>query len=114
VQAAYVFAGLPVSDFESARSWYEQLFGAAPDRLPKPDEAVWQLASTSLVYVVADESRAGSGLLTIAVDDLDEHLADLDKRGIHPRTDALANGIRKAVVTDPDGNEIGFFEAPPR
>jgi predicted enzyme related to lactoylglutathione lyase len=113
VQVAYLFAGLPVRDFESARSWYEQLFDAPPDRLPKPGKAVWQVASTSLVYVVTDEARAGSGLLTLAIDDLDGHVAALNERGIYPRIGTLANGIRKALVTDPDGNEIGFFEAPP-
>jgi catechol 2,3-dioxygenase-like lactoylglutathione lyase family enzyme len=101
-----------VSDYEAARSWYEHLLGRPPDMLPKADEAVWQLSTSALIYVVADQPRAGSGLLTIALNRLDEHLADLVKRGIPTQTETLANGMRKVSVSDPDGNTISFFEKP--
>jgi catechol 2,3-dioxygenase-like lactoylglutathione lyase family enzyme len=107
-----VFAGVPVSDYEAARSWYERVLGRPPDRLPKADEAVWQLTDTSLVYIVSDRSRAGSGLLTVAVDRLDARLAELAEHGIPTRTETLANGMRKVTVSDPDGNTISFFETP--
>jgi catechol 2,3-dioxygenase-like lactoylglutathione lyase family enzyme len=111
VDVTFAFAGLAVSDYEAARVWYERVLGRPPDRLPKADEAVWQLTATSLVYVVADQVRAGSGLLTLAVDGLDEHLRELAVRGIPAQTETLANGVRKATVRDPDGNTIAFFEA---
>ncbi len=107
-----MFAGVAVSDYEAARGWYERLFGRPPDRLPKSDEAVWQLTDSSLVYVVADRARAGAGLLTVAVEQLDDHLGALAEHGIPSQTETLANGVRKATVRDPDGNTISFFEAP--
>ncbi|MDX6479630.1 MAG: hypothetical protein QOG85_140 [Gaiellaceae bacterium] len=110
--ATHVFAGLPVSNLDEARRWYERLLGREPDRLPKPGEAVWQLTETALLYVVEDHARAGSGLLTIAVDGLDGHLRELADRGIPSQSETLENGLRKATVHDPDGNMIGFFEAP--
>jgi catechol 2,3-dioxygenase-like lactoylglutathione lyase family enzyme len=112
VKATHLFAGLPVSDYDAARGWYERLLGRVPDRLPKLGEAVWQLTDTSLIYVVEDPARAGSGLLTIALDGLEEQLANLADRGIPVRSELLANGLRKATVQDPDGNAISFFEAP--
>jgi predicted enzyme related to lactoylglutathione lyase len=112
MKATHVFAGLPVSNYEAALSWYEQLLGRSPDRLPKAGEAVWQLTATSLLYIVEDIPRAGGGLVTIAVSDLDEHLAELAERGIPVHSETLANGIRKAAASDPDGNTLGFFEAP--
>lgn len=112
MEITHVFAGLAVTDHESARGWYERLLGRPPDMLPKKDEAVWQLASTGSIYVVADIERAGSGLLTIAVNDLQEHLAELADRGIpSASTDTPEGGPRK-VVNDPDGNTIAFFEDP--
>jgi predicted ATPase len=40
---------------------------------------------------------------------LDAHVAELAGRGIAPaRVEAYGSGARKAVVIDPDGNEIGF------
>jgi catechol 2,3-dioxygenase-like lactoylglutathione lyase family enzyme len=113
VEVTHAFAGLAVSDYDRARSWYERVLGRPPDRLPHSDEAVWQLTDSSLVYVVADRERAGSGLLTLAVAELDEQLAELARCGILARTETLANGVRKATIRDPDGNTISFFEAPP-
>jgi predicted enzyme related to lactoylglutathione lyase len=112
MEVTHVFAGLPVSNYEAALSWYERLLGRSPDRLPKAGEAVWQLTATSLVYVVEDTHRAGAGLVTIAVSDLEEHLAELAERGISVHSETLANGIRKATASDPDGNSLSFFEAP--
>ena len=112
---SYVFAGLALADFPSSRGWYEQLLGRPPDRLPNDNEAVWQLTETGLIYVVADPGRAGHALLALAVDNLDDHLAQLGARGISPGPIETAEGLfRKARVTDPDGNVITLFEAPPQ
>jgi hypothetical protein len=76
-----------------------------------PGEAVWQLANTALIYLVADRARAGSGLLMLAVEDLEQHLAELVERGIPAAQIDTARGVvRKAIVSDPDGNTITFFE----
>jgi catechol 2,3-dioxygenase-like lactoylglutathione lyase family enzyme len=112
MEVTHAFTGLAVSDFDAARSWYERLLGRPPDMFPKADEAVWQLTDSALVYVVADQSRAGSGLLTIAVNRLEDHLAELAERLIATETETLANGLRKASASDPDGNTISFFEVP--
>src|SRR5215468_376659 len=112
MDVSHVFAGLAVSDYEAARSWYERLLGRPPDMLPNADEAVWQLSRSALVYIVADHARAGSGLLTVAVNRLDEQLAELAKREIPTQTETLANDVRKVSVSDPDGNTISFFETP--
>jgi len=111
MQITHVFAGVAVTDYESARNWYERLLGRPPDMLPMKDEAVWRLASTASIYVVADTERAGSGLVTIAVNDLEAQLAELAEHGI-PSADARADGPRKVVVNDPDGNTIAFFHDP--
>jgi predicted enzyme related to lactoylglutathione lyase len=81
--------------------------------LPTEGEAVWRLASTASVYVVADRTRAGSALVTLAGDDLDEQLAGIARRGIATGTvETGSGGPRRAVVADPDGNRITFFENP--
>jgi hypothetical protein len=66
-----------------------------------------------LIYVVGDRARAGSGLLRLAFDDLEQLLAQLAERGIaYERIDVLAGGTRKVVFSDPDGNMVAFFEDP--
>jgi hypothetical protein len=53
----HVFAGIPTGDFEIALGWYERLLGRPPDRYPHHTEAVWQLADTGLIYLVADSEQ---------------------------------------------------------
>ena len=54
---SYLFAGIPVADYDAVRPWYERLIGRAPDMLPHDREAAWQLSETGWIYVVADRAR---------------------------------------------------------
>jgi catechol 2,3-dioxygenase-like lactoylglutathione lyase family enzyme len=112
MRATHVFAGVAVSDFTVARDWYERLLGSAPDSLPKEGEAVWRPAASASIYVTLDRARAGSGLLTLAVENLDELRRDLARRGLPVDDGSEANGMRTLLATDPDGNTIKFFEDP--
>jgi catechol 2,3-dioxygenase-like lactoylglutathione lyase family enzyme len=104
-----LFAGIRVSDFETARSWYERLFGAEPAFLAHETEAVWELAEHRYVFVVEAAEGAGGALHTIFSDDLDELVADIASRGIEPDERVTYPGkARKAIYRDADGNEIGF------
>jgi predicted enzyme related to lactoylglutathione lyase len=107
VRVTHVFCGIPTADFGSAASWYERLLGRPPDNLPKEDEAVWQLADGGLIYLVSDAQRAGNGLLTLIVNDLDAEIAELKRRGIEiGAIETMPGAARKVTVTDPDGNSV--------
>ena len=75
------FAGVAVRDYQVACSWYERLFGRAPDMLPNEIEAAWRFSDTSWMYLIVDPKRAGNTLLTLIIDDLDQRVAILDERG---------------------------------
>ena len=105
-----LFAGVPVADIADAREWYERLFGRPPDMTPHERELVWRVGEQGWVYAVEDRERAGRGLLTLMVDDLDGQVALLRERGLSP--EFLPIGVRKAEVMDPDGNRVGFGEVP--
>ena len=114
-QITHVFVGVPVMDYGLARTWYEQFFGRPPDVIPKEDEAVWEVTTTGLIYIVADEERAGRGLVVIAVNNLEQYLAELAARGLEiPPTETAGSEPMNAVFHDPDGNTIKVFAAPPR
>jgi hypothetical protein len=107
-----LFAGLPVRDFAAARGWYERLLGDV-SFLPHATEAVWMLADERAVYVVQDADHAGHGRVTIFVGDLDAVVGEIADRGLAPDArETYANGVRKIVYRDADGNEIGFGGAP--
>jgi catechol 2,3-dioxygenase-like lactoylglutathione lyase family enzyme len=109
-----LFAGLPVSDYQRALTWYEQLLGCAPAFLPNETEAVWELAEHRYLYIEVLPERAGHGLHTVFVDNLDERVTSIGDRGLEPATrETYENGVRKVIYRDPDGNEIGFGGGPP-
>ena len=108
----HLFAGLRVRDYAAARAWYERLLGE-PTFFPHETEAVWTLADERSVYIVEDAEGAGNGVVTVFVDDLDAQLAEIAGRGLRPDDiETYANGVRKAVYRDPDGNEVGLGGAP--
>ncbi len=111
-----LFAGLRVGDLAAARPWYERLLGE-PSFFPNATEVVWTLADGRSVYIEEDPRRAGGGLVTVFVDDLDALMAQVGSRGLAPAEDeTYGNGVRKVIYRDDDGNEVGFagfVEAPP-
>lgn len=111
MKIGYVFAGLLVRDRDEAAAWYERLFGRAPTFLPNEREAVWQVEATASVYLLADAERAGHGILTMVVDDLDAALAELAQRGIVPDArEEIPDAGRKGIMTDPDGNVVSLVQ----
>ena len=111
MDTTYVFAGLVVANRDRAAAWYERLLGRPPTFLPNDAEAVWQLAGTASVYLLADPDRAGRGVVALVVDDLDAILAEIAGRGIVAgATEEIPGAGRKAVITDPDGNEVAILE----
>src|SRR5262249_856115 len=103
--------GLPVSDIEAAREWYERLLGRPPDLPVNDNESAWQLAGDAWLYIIGDAGRAGRGLLAPIVDDLASLVADLEGRGIEGGPiEPVGNAGDRAVVVDPDGNWLGFTQ----
>jgi catechol 2,3-dioxygenase-like lactoylglutathione lyase family enzyme len=103
------FAGIPVTDYQASLAWYERLLGRPPDVIVNDNEAMWQIVTAGWLYVVGDSARAGNGLFTVLVDDLEDHLAALTARGITAGAIEIAPGLyKKSVIPDLDGNTIGF------
>jgi len=104
-----LFAGIRVSDYETAKPWYERLLGAEPSFIPHATEAVWELAERRFLFIVEDAEAPGGAIHTIFVEDLDTRVADIASRGIEPDERVTYPGkARKAIYRDADGNEISF------
>jgi glyoxylase I family protein len=106
----HVLAVVPVSDLEKSDQWYGSLFGRPADNNPMPTLVEWQILPGAWVQVFTDPERAGTGLLNLAVDDLENHLAEVAGRGLDPGEIVEANkGVRLSALDDPDGNTIRFI-----
>ena len=106
-----LFAGIPVSDFSAAQSWYERFFGRPPDVVAHETEVLWRISDSGWLYIVGDEQRAGSSIAALLVPDIEAATAKIAARGvtigpIEPEGDAG----RKSVTRDPDGNELALIQ----
>ena len=103
---AGLFAGLPVSRYQRALTWYKRLMGSEPAFLPSATEAVWELAGHRYLYIAELPERAGRALLTVFVDDLDDGVGSIRARGIQPAArETYGNGLRKVIYRDPAANK---------
>jgi catechol 2,3-dioxygenase-like lactoylglutathione lyase family enzyme len=108
-----LFAGISVSDYQRALTWYERLLGSPPSFVAHATEAVWELAEHRFVFIEEQAEEAGHAQHTVLVDDLDALVEQIADRGIDPaERETYSNGVRKVTYRDPDGNEIGFGGAP--
>ena len=103
----HVLSVVPVSDLDISRSWYESLFGRAPDNNPMDTLVEWQVVPGGWVQVFVNDECAGSSFVNFAVQNLEAHIHELRQRGLDPGeiTDA-DKGVRLASLTDPDGNTV--------
>ena len=107
-----MFVGLPVANYVVAYDWYVVLLGRPADMFPRDSEAVWRLARDGSIYVVQDALRAGNGLVTIALDDLDAHEARLRADGVPFTEQTDGPDPRCLVFKDVDANTLKFFQDP--
>lgn len=111
MDVSYVFAGLVVANRDQAADWYARLLGRPADMLPNEAEAAWQLAGSASLYLLADPERAGHGVFTLVVGDLDGVLAEIAARGLAcGPAEEVGTAGRKCVFTDPDGNSVAIVE----
>ena len=104
-----LFAGFPVSEYETALAWYSRLLGSEPSFHPNDREAVWEVGEHCFVYFEVLPDRAGRSFSMVMVDRLDERVGAIAARGLDPlRVEVYEDGMRKVVYADPDGNEVSF------
>lgn len=92
----------------SALVWYEQLLGRPADDRPMDGLAEWHFDQTGWIQVIHDTDRAGASLLTLQVDDLQQHAAVLANRGLTPGAidTTTSDKVLFATIADPEGNTI--------
>ena len=112
---------LAVHDFERAKAFYGRLLGWEFAALDGYDEEYWVAVTGSSEGIRGGLTRAtdrrqpgGGGVVYAQVDDLDAALSaavELGSSVVQPLRLITAEDGRFAVVTDPDGNHLGLFQA---
>ena len=108
-----LFAGVAITELDTARPWYEKLLGRPPDVFPHENEVMWRVAADAgWLYLVVDGERAGQSLVALSIADLNAELATLRALGILPESVEQVGAGRKATLRDPDGNTVALIEVP--
>lgn len=108
----HLYAGVPVSDLDTAIDWYTRFFGHAPT-VRVGDEVLWEVTEHATLFIEPNAEQAGSGRITFAVTGLDALLDQLTTRQVeHEPIETYANGVRHVTIPDPDGNAIAYAEPP--
>lgn len=104
----HVLAVIPSSEMDRARSWWTQVLGRQPDHVPMPSDLEWMFPGGGGLQVVDDAEHAGSGTVTLGVEDVDAELAEIAGRGLAvPDAQTVPSGqFRIAMLNDPDGNTV--------
>lgn len=113
MQCIGIFAVAPVQDLAAALDWYGRLFGRAPDDRPIPDLAQWYLDGFGF-QVMRRPERAGGGMATLVVADIDAERERLAAAGIEPEPTVRGAFGAVALLDDPEGNRITLAEPPKR
>jgi hypothetical protein len=107
------FPALAMSVLATQRRNLEQFFGGQPSFVPNDTEAVWEVAEHRYIYIVQEPERAGNALVLSFVDDLDDRIAAIARRGIEPaKRETYDSGATKVIFRDAEGNEISLGGAP--
>jgi predicted enzyme related to lactoylglutathione lyase len=104
-------ASVAVKDLRSAVMWYEALLGKPPDSTPMPEVAEWRFARGGWLQVYQLPERAGNGSFTLAVSDIEEVVAHVQKLGIDTSQRISGAKVKTLMIVDPNGNHIAFAEA---
>jgi predicted enzyme related to lactoylglutathione lyase len=111
MQVDVLFAAVPVSDFTSARAWYERFFARPADVVAHEHEVMWRVTDRGWLYIVCNADDAGSTTVTMAVPDIDAASSALASQGVATGPiEREGDAGRKMIVRDPDGNSIAVIE----
>jgi predicted enzyme related to lactoylglutathione lyase len=103
------FVGVPVTDMQRARAFYEEVLGLQPD--PEMTGEHWteySIGEGTLAIACVGEQWKPSNEGTSAaleVENLEEAIAELERRKIaYDKVDSPV--CRMAIIEDPDGNKL--------
>jgi len=105
-----VLASLAVKDLKVSAAWYEKLIGR-PSASPMPEVAEWSFPRGGALQIYQNPERSGQGSCTLAVGDIEAHVAKLQSMGVD--TSQRSNGprVKTVMITDPDGNHLALAQA---
>ncbi len=73
--------------------------------------AEWKFERGGWLQVYQSKNQPGTGSVTLAVDNLEQQIAELKKLNIDPGREMGGDKVKIIMIKDPDGNSIAFAQA---
>ncbi len=107
-----LYAAMFVKNIASSSEFYSKVLGRGPDDKPMDTLVQWRGFGSAGIQLFQDPSKAGKGIMTIVVPDLDATKSLLDTHSIE--IDQIQQGDFGKIshLADPDGNVITLAEPP--
>ena len=119
----HIFATIPASDLQRARSWYQEKLGLKPNR-EHEEGLVYELGDGTgfLLYPTSYAGQAPNTLASFESSDVPGDVADLKRRGVKfedydlpglKTVDSIATigGLKGAWFKDSEGNILAIGES---
>ena len=103
-------AAVAVTDLRVSKLWYQKLFGREPDTSLMEELFAWKFPTGGCMRLFRSKSLAGSSSVTLVEDDFGKRLKDLCAARYDIKKLIDSDGIKVAIIEDPDGNEVVFAQ----
>ena len=104
-------ASVAVRDLDTAAAWYERILGRPADSRPIPELAEWKFQRGGWLQLYEQPQRAGTGSVTLAIRNMENQVARLQKLGVDTRLRTSGPKSDTLMISDPDGNQIALTES---
>lgn len=101
-----IFAQLNCKSLKASEPWFSKLFGRAPDAHPMEGLLEWHHAETAGFQLFHNQENAGSGTMTLIVQELAGEHERLNIAGLEPSDIESADSTSLVRLHDPDRNLI--------
>ena len=109
VRTTSITVGIPVSDLERSRGWYDRVLSRPATLEPAPGVVEYEVDG---IWVQLHESRPSGGqwVLRFGVEDLDAERDRLLGLGLPvSEVEEIPGAVRIFELTDPDLNHLSFY-----
>lgn len=107
-----LFAAVHVRDVADSTGFYSRMLGRGPDERPYDALVQWMGFGNAGIQLFQDAGKAGGGVMTIVVPDVQGAGVRLAANGVVLGEIQTGDFGKVAHLTDPDGNTVYLVEPP--
>jgi lactoylglutathione lyase len=111
MRATSITVGVPVSDLDGAKRWYEQILGIGPGIEPVRGIHEYEVSKGCWLQLFEGEPSSSENVFRIGVEDVERERERLLSLGVPVQeTERVEGVIAFCDFVDPDGNCLSLYQ----